>query len=576
MPSTLHNLSVRLRLQRRRHKLLATLGALCVLALVFYAARPINTAPAPALADLVAWWRPTSEPALAVLPETQEKLSHIRAQFASPASAKRRALGHQFYGAVLQSIVDAKPAVEKLDNYPTARAVLLRYELGNAEQPVYLEKYLRTFLQLTDPELEAMTVLHAKMMRNLPEYAPEGLYKGDGIVYVGGGKFNWLALLSIKGLRAAGSQMPVELLVPTLEEYEVELCGRILPSMNAKCIFLPDALFGKSKPTLHFKGYQYKLLAVLLLSFENVLLLDSDNVPVYSPDHLFRKEPFVSKGLIVWPDFWRRSTSVDYYKIAGLAVLKTELLPRYDEHTHEYVPQPNKPKNLDEVPFHERLGAIPDPLLELGQLMMLKRTHMKALLLALYYNSYGPSHYYPLLSQGAQGEGDKETFLAATLVTQRPYYQVARFVGALGNVRDEKFNGNAMAQFDPVQDLEFLVEKHKLRKKLSGDEYKEAVLKLPQPRQLFVHANTPKLDPWAMMKEKDTVNEKGERFRLYGNGMRVRTGMDFEKVYWEHMNNLLCDLNLQLDYYKKVDRRFLCHEIRSHMEFLDASVHVLE
>ena len=68
-----------------------------------------------------------------------------------------------------------------------------------------------------------------------------------------------------------------------------------------------------------FKGYQYKALAILLSSFENVLLLDSDNIPAHSPEELFENDPFKSYGLVVWPDYWKRATS-PYYNIADIDV----------------------------------------------------------------------------------------------------------------------------------------------------------------------------------------------------------------------------------------------------------------
>lgn len=236
-----------------------------------------------------------------------------------------------------------------------------------------------------------------------------------------------MTLLSVRALRAEGCELPVEILIPTMEEYELELCSRIFPAMNARCIYLPMQFKGEqlSATKLEFSGYQYKCLAILLSSFENVLLLDSDNVAAYAPDHLFKHEPFLSKGLIVWPDFWKRSTSPDYFKIANIQLSQSELYPKYDEKYGEYRPQEYElPLDLDKIPLHDRVGAMPDPSSESGQLMISKRTHMKQLLLALYYNYYGPTHYYPLFSQGAAGEGDKETFLAATIVTKKVFIRL--------------------------------------------------------------------------------------------------------------------------------------------------------
>ena len=79
--------------------------------------------------------------------------------------------------------------------------------------------------------------------------------------------------------------MPIEVFIPKIEEYESDLCNRILPELDARCIYMKNQLMNPNKDNLdsfankfEFKGYQYKALAILLSSFENVLLLDSDNI----------------------------------------------------------------------------------------------------------------------------------------------------------------------------------------------------------------------------------------------------------------------------------------------------------
>lgn len=515
------------------------------------------------------------------LPESDKrKLEYIRSYYTKLKENKQRLeKGQKFYDGILNIVRLAKPESVLQQSYPNGQMIAERYVMRDESLRTYSKSYLSGFLELSDKEFNDLKTSHDYVIDKFPEKAPAGLYSGDGIVFVGGGKFNWLTLLSIRALRAEGCALPIEILIPTIDEYELQLCSRVFPAMNARCIYLPMQFKGEqlSATKLEFSGYQYKCLAILLSSFENVLLLDSDNVAAYAPDHLFKKEPFISTGLIVWPDFWKRSTSPDYFKVANVKLSQTELLPKYDETYGEYHPQSHQePLDLDKIPLHERLGAIPEPSSESGQLMISKNSHMKELLLALYYNYYGPSHYYPLFSQGAQGEGDKETFLAATIVTSKSYYQVGKFVDALGNIRDNNFNGNGMGQFDPVEDYNWQKKKEELRKTLSGDEYYEAIGKLPKPKMIFVHANVPKLNPWTMKNKFDTVDENGNRYRLYGLGMRERTGVDFEGVVWGHMDTLLCVLNLAIDAFKDIDRKELCAEIKEHKEWLKSTEHTLE
>ncbi|KAK6205045.1 mannosyltransferase putative-domain-containing protein [Scheffersomyces amazonensis] len=518
-------------------------------------------------------------------------------------------LRYDYFQKIFKKFHDNKPKVPPLNNYSTSKRIYhARYDTENKDnneddqrsedEKAFSESYLSQFLQIDDEELESMTESHAKLLSSLDDTPPEGIYSGNGIVFVGGGSFNWLTLLSVKSIRALGSEMPIEILIPKLDEYELDICARIFPALSARCIYLPYALSDPDASDseaeadiiskFEFKGYQYKALAILLSSFENVLLLDSDNIPVHRPDYLFSSEPFTNNGLIVWPDFWRRATSPYYYKIAGIPISKTEVLPKYDEVNGAYVPYDAPPYeggddhehlNLDRIPLHQRKGAIPDPTSESGQLMISKSTHSKALHLALYYNLYGPNYFYPLFSQGSDGEGDKETFLAATVAVGKPFYQVAKFLNAFGyfNSKNE-FEGTGMGQYDPVEDYEYNQQRQLYQNNLKQWEVlktKDHLLK-NGPRILFVHANFPKLNPWKLKSEKKIIDSKGNRLRLYGTGMKVRTGYDFEFVQWSNMKFLLCDLKIELITFKGVDRVDLCKEIHEHLLFLKSTMSSME
>ncbi|CAN3369760.1 alpha-1,2-mannosyltransferase Mnn2p [Diutina catenulata] len=484
-----------------------------------------------------------------------EQVSRLIASTSTPSRAQQK-----FFTRVFDTLAAGRPPVGRLDNYPTKdRIYHARYDTSTDDSPPFDERFLSKFLQLDPQTLAKMKQSHQWVARKLPEVAPPGLFRGDGIVYVAGGKFNWLALLSIKSVRDHGCTLPIEVFIPKTDEFEDELCGTLLPRYGAKCLHMPSMLPQIARDKFEIRGYQYKALAILLSSFENVLLLDSDNIPCRDPSSLFASDPFRSKGLIVWPDFWKRATSPAFYKIAGVAPSLTAVYPKYNEVAGKYEAQ-NPPSGdwATEVPLHERVGAIPDPTSESGQLMVSKKSHMKPLLLALYYNLYGPDYYYPLFSQGSDGEGDKETFLAASVVLEKPYYQVGKFLDALGFL-DDGFVGAGMGQHDPEQDYAF--------QRGTSD---------ARPQMMFVHANFPKLDPYVLKKERKIFNSGGERVRMYGTGMRVRAGYDFEMVNWGNMRQFLCVDKINLAYYQFVDREKLCRDIEAHIQFLENSAHLLE
>jgi len=68
--------------------------------------------------------------------------------------------------------------------------------------------------------------------------------------------------------------------------------------------------------------------------------------------------------------------------------------------------------------------------------------------LAAYYNYYGPTHYYTLISQGWAGWGDKDTFPIALRSLQQDYYVVPHQLKTLFvNGTD---HGIGMLQADPT------------------------------------------------------------------------------------------------------------------------------
>ena len=102
----------------------------------------------------------------------------------------------------------------------------------------------------------------------------------------------------------------------------------------------------------------------------------------------------------------------------------------------------------------------------------------------------GTTHYYPLLSQGAPGEGDKETFLAAATVLNESFYQVSGPIRAIGHSSNGGIAGSAMVQFDPSDD-------YALTRK---GEWRVNGSTASSPRPFFIHANFPKFNPATILR----------------------------------------------------------------------------
>ncbi|GME87772.1 unnamed protein product [Ambrosiozyma monospora] len=245
------------------------------------------------------------------------------------------------------------------------------------------------------------------------EYYPD---QSQGVVFVSGKEYYWLTIVSIKYIRdKLHDDIPIEIFMPHKDKHD-QFCNKMrLVFGNIFCSYFDQYL--PRHTIAEMSGYQFKSLALLLTRFTNVLYLDSDNIPLIEPSKLFESEKYKTHGMIVWPDFWKRSTNPLYYSFTNLQF--------------------------------EVIGTTPS--VESGQMLINKKTHLKTLLLSYYYNLYGPAYFYPLFSQGFPGEGDKESFYLASRATKEGSFLPSGIKTHICGVLDSKnaFSGNAILQVDP-------------------------------------------------------------------------------------------------------------------------------
>ena len=351
------------------------------------------------------------------------------------------------------------------------------------------------------------------------------LFSGTGIVTVAGGAYFAPAILSIRMLRQTGSKLPIHVFLEKKSEYEPDVCEDILPSLNAKCFILTDFLPKNSISVTHF---QLKALAILFSPFETVLYIDSDCFPVRDPSEILTTEPFTSTGLVTWPDYWIATEDPVFYTIAGM---------------------PSFPTNL------------PARSTESGEILISKNIHLSSLLLAAYYNLYGPGYYYPLFSQGALGEGDKETFLAAAVVLGLPHYRVKQRVGTLGFFTAEgEFKGGAMVQHHPRED--YLTSDASNTTLTSADVNND--MRIPP---FFIHANYPKLNVAYLLDGNALTTPSGKAIRLWGKKEDVTKkfeGRDMERECWDQMRKMACEMEGRLWDWRGKKR--LCKRAQEHWQ----------
>ena len=389
-----------------------------------------------------------------------------------------------------------RPNCEPPERLGTAAAVGYN---ATAEKPVM------NLLKMPAGDIEVMKQAHTGFINTIRSRGPVLVYSQGtrGIVTTAGGYYLPVMVISLRMLRRTGSTLPIEIFLMAHLEYEREICDVVLPALNAKCVVLSDIIdaVSHSNNVVH---YQLKLFAMIFSTFEEILLLDADSFPLHDPEVIFKSKVFRKAGMITWPDFWHSTTSEMYYTVSSQARPPTSL--------------------------RASSGA--------GEMFVSKKTHTRTLLLAAYYNYYGPSHYYPLLSQGGPGEGDKETFISAAIVLGQSFYAVSERVNNIGhwNPEKHKVEGSAMVQYDPRDDYS-LTSQGKFRAKDPSS--------APPIKALFIHANFPKVNPSTIFSDGGpTRDADGKEIRIWIDRQEIVQGLGIgvEKRLWEEVKWTACEL----------------------------------
>ncbi|OJZ87635.1 glycosyltransferase family 71 protein [Aspergillus luchuensis CBS 106.47] len=431
---------------------------------------------------------------------------------ASRSQSADRATSHgQFWSEFYPLLMASEP----YSNSPTrvANADSVGFDPKNTDP-------LPDLLRLSKEDVYAMRLSHSKFVDLIDKSPPSLHYQPHtrGLVSTAGGSYLPVLVISLRMLRRSGSTLPMEVFLASWDEYDGYVCQVVLPSLNAQCIVLSEIL-DAIPDSRSIEKYQYKVFAMMFSSFEEILFLDADAFALHDPEILFTSEPFTSKGLVTWPDFWRPTTSPLYYKI----VSQDETAPGKNKKQRQHQHQQQNPATIRQST-------------ESGELLLSKRTHTRTLLLAAYYNFYGPSHYYPLLSQGAAGEGDKETFIAAAIALNEPFYQVSEPIRAVGRGTPDGFAGSTMVQYNPIED-------YALTKK---GEWRVRGASVPPPHPFFVHVNFPKFNPATVFHDNGpVVDENGRYTRAWtapDDVVEAFGGKKTEKAYWREILWTACAL----------------------------------
>jgi len=232
-------------------------------------------------------------------------------------------------------------------------------------------------------------------------------YQGEpstnGILVVAGGETNHLANVYIN-LRILREQLlcdlPVEVVYFGERENDVKM-RRFIERAVKNVRFIDGSAV--KYPSHHKQmdttvtGYAAKVYALCYVtSFDQVLLLDADNLPLIDPSDLFQAPEFLQHGSMFWPDYWT-SLDIDNTGRAGGAAIYRALRIR-----PPWVTMPNS------------------RLTESGQVLLDRRRHADVLEWLWFLNSNADVVYKFL-------HGDKDTFYIAFHLAGKlgSFYQVA-------------------------------------------------------------------------------------------------------------------------------------------------------
>ncbi|KAH3667800.1 hypothetical protein WICMUC_005200 [Wickerhamomyces mucosus] len=484
-------------------------------------------------------------------------------------------LERSFFRKAVDIFLKNKPeGIDKIDLNEKAPS----YYYIDIPNPTFNIEFLSQFLDISHKQIDELTKKHTQLKLDILDFQyPKDVFHGKGIVMIGGGSFLGTALTSIRALRETGSQLPLQLMLTTFEEYDKDVCEVLLPKLNSKCIIMEEIVGSETFNSLHLQKYELKVLGLFLSTFEEALLLDADNLAVKDPDYILESKPYNKYGYIIWPDFWRQTISPHFYDIAGIKVgepIRKDGVP------------PNEPfPSRENAQLSDLEGTIPDSTCEAGQLAINKKLHFKSLLATVYYNLYGFKYYYHLLGQGAVGIGDKDTFIAGLTVFQEPYYFVKQRPLLFGYDHENGWQDTTMVQYDPSQDFEYYnaansyMSSHDYDTKtniflnyVATNNLREEIhenINLPKPEVQFLHIHSPKFNALKNYLSADYEIDGHER-RQFGSREKIASTLplDWELKLSRISQWLACESEIIPEDWKTVRRSDYCDRIKKHVDFL--------
>jgi len=226
--------------------------------------------------------------------------------------------------------------------------------------------------------------LARQFIDDIAEYPDQ--YLGKGIVICAGGhRLFTNAYVCVRMLRHLGCRLPIQFW-HLKSEIDDQMRNLVAP-LGVACIDASEVDQQNERQCRFLSGWELKPFAILNCPYEEVILLDSDNVAVVDPTFLFATPEYVRTGAIFWPDYGRLESFRDIWAIC-------------------------------EVPYRD------EPEFESGQIVVDKRRCWRALQLTMHYNEHSDFYYRHI-------HGDKDTYHMAFHRTGTEYEMPSTLIHSL-------------------------------------------------------------------------------------------------------------------------------------------------
>ena len=199
------------------------------------------------------------------------------------------------------------------------------------------------------------------------------------------------------------------------------------------------------------RGFVAKIYSILYSKFDQVLQIDSDNIPVRDPTYLFDCEGFVKTGTMFFQDYWQPSDTI-FGGFDSKAMI------------WELLNLTKKNDDDDENEFES----------ESGQLLIDRKrsSNLKPLTMLLFFIMHWHDHIEPMKLL----HGDKDSYRLSFRFTNTNYYVVPKLPSSGGRyvtngikTKESHFCGNTMIQHDP-DDVPLFFHKNLAKFHKGGDE----------------------------------------------------------------------------------------------------------